>query len=350
MMTFCCIKSENGSSAQIIKRLKALVLALVIIILVLVRGIRTKKVPAKVSQGPKRPKKPDFRAVAGIAGTDVAGIAKTDVAVNATTDVAVLTKTDLEHADLAGFEIPDEIVWLHIPKCGTSFLNTLYHYACPGIPEDASVGTETDPEHQEEDLTVKYPMDESWEKICTIRFEMSNIYVRGHDPIYDDTQLENVFAMFREPFARLVSGFNYHRHMNGKTKKERQLIGKAVKGKSREIQFKMYTQFGDLLGCQTKMVVGHSCASDYRLTNADLLMAKERVEKFRFLGINDQWNRSICLFHRQFGGKIYDVEFQNKREGHYEKEEFTRVNDIHDDELYKHVKTIVNQRFLKFGC
>ena len=56
---------------------------------------------------------------------------------------------------------PSEIVWLHIPKCGTSFLNTLYHYACPGIPPFASVGTETDPEHQEFDLTLKYPMNES---------------------------------------------------------------------------------------------------------------------------------------------------------------------------------------------
>jgi len=245
---------------------------------------------------------------------------------------------------------PPEIVWLHIPKCGTSFLTTLYYYACPGIPPSACVGTETDPEHQELDLTVKYPMDESWDRICTIRFETFNIYVRGHHPIYNDTKLENVFAMFRDPFDRLVSGFNYNRHMDGKPKAERQLIGKAVKGKSRELQFQMYVKFGDLLGCQTKMVVGHRCASEYILTNADLQKAKRRIEKMRFIGITDEWNRSICLFHKQFGGNIYDVEFQNKREGNYTKYEFSRIDDPYDDELYEHVKKLVNLRFLKFGC
>jgi len=247
-------------------------------------------------------------------------------------------------------EKPSEIVWLHIPKCGTSFLNTLYHYACPGIPPSASVGTETDPEHQELDLSVKYPMDESWDKICTIRFEMTNIYVRGHDPIRKDTKLENVFAMFREPFDRLVSGFNYNMHMDGKSKTQRDLIWQAVKGYSREVQFQMYYTFGNLLGCQTKMVVGHRCASEYLLTKADLQKAKNRVEKMRFIGITNQWDRSICLFHKQFGGNIYDVEFHNKREGHYAKDEFRRVNDTFDDELYEHVKKLVNQRFLKFGC
>jgi len=212
------------------------------------------------------------------------------------------------------------------------------------------VGNEIHPIQQTKDLTVKYPMDESWDKNCWIRFEMINLHVRAHFPIYDDTKLENVFAMFREPFARLVSAFNAHRHLDGKSKGEIEAIKDAMKGKSRKIQFVIYKHFGDVLGCQTKMVVGYRCASNHELTKADLQKAKDRVEKFRFLGINDEWNRSICLFHKQFGGKFYDVEFQNKREGQYKKEEFARVKDINDDELYKHVKTIVNRRFLKYGC
>jgi len=285
-----------------------LVLMLVKLI-VIVTGIRTAKVPEKVHQVP-------------------------------------YNTSRAEHG-----EKPDEIVWLHIPKCGTSFLNTLYHYACPGIPTKASVGTEINPEHQEEDLTMKYPMDESWDEICTIRFEMTSIFVvRGHDPIRDDTKLENVFAMFREPFDRLVSGFNYNRHMDGKLRHYRQLIGKAVRGRSRDVQFEMYYKFGDLLGCQTKMVVGYRCASDTVLTKTHMKKAKKRIERMGFVGITDDWNRSICLFHRQFGGKIFDVEYRNEREGHYKKNEFRRVNDTFDDELYKYVKKLVNKRFLKFGC
>ena len=28
--------------------------------------------------------------------------------------------------------------WLHVPKAGTSFGTTLYHYGCPRIPSDAA--------------------------------------------------------------------------------------------------------------------------------------------------------------------------------------------------------------------
>jgi len=247
-------------------------------------------------------------------------------------------------------EKPDEIVWLHIPKCGTSFLNTLYHYACPGIPPNASVGNEIDPEHQENDLTIRYPMNESWDEICTIRFEWTNKYIRGHDPIRDDTKIENVFAMFREPFDRLVSGFNYDRHMDGKLRHYRQLIGKAVRGQNRGTQFEMYYKFGELLGCQTKMVVGYRCASHSVLTKSHLKKAKQRIKRMRFVGITNDWNRSICLFHKQFGGQIFDVEYRDERAGHYKKHEFRRVNDIFDDELYNYVKKLVHERFHEFGC
>lgn len=30
--------------------------------------------------------------------------------------------------------------WLHVPKTGTSFGNTVYHHACPSIPREASLG------------------------------------------------------------------------------------------------------------------------------------------------------------------------------------------------------------------
>jgi len=239
-----------------------------------------------------------------------------------------------------------DIVWLHIPKCGTSFLNTLYHYACAGIPPSASVGTNVDPEHQEEDLTVTYPMA----RHCPDGFIRFGIFVRGHDPLYDNTKIENVVAMFREPFDRLVSGFNYNRHMDGKSGKEMKMIENAVKGKSRETQLEIYIRLGDLLGCQTKMVVGHRCATNYTLTQADLEKAKQRVDRMKFVGITNQWTRSICLFHRMLGGQIYDVEFQNQRAGHYNREEFHRVKDIFDDELFRHVNKLVNRRFVEYGC
>ena len=35
--------------------------------------------------------------------------------------------------------------WLHIPKCGTSFINTLYHYACPRVPRAVKADATVDP-------------------------------------------------------------------------------------------------------------------------------------------------------------------------------------------------------------
>jgi len=247
-------------------------------------------------------------------------------------------------------EEPDEIVWLHIPKCGTTFLNTLYHYACPGIPPSASVGKGTSEIFQTLDLTTKYPMDESWDEICTIRFEVTGLHIRGHDPIRWNTKLENVFAIFREPFDRVVSGFNDYMQLSGKPEHDKKLLWSVLRGQSRKIQFDAYVTFGDQLGCQTKMVVGHYCGSSHVLTDADLQKAKQRIEEMGFIGITGEWNRSICLFHKQFGGKIFDVEYSNKREGQYKNDEFRRVKDTFDDQLYDHVKKLVNQRFLKFGC
>jgi len=139
-------------------------------------------------------------------------------------------------------------------------------------------------------------------------------------------------------------------HLDGKSEYQKHLLEAAVRGQSREMQFAMYIEFGDILGCQTKMVIGHRCASPYRLTQADLHKAKQRIEKMRFIGITNEWNRSICLFHKQFGGQILDVEYKNQRKGQYKEMEFSRVKDIYDDELYEHIKNLVNQRFLKFGC
>ena len=32
---------------------------------------------------------------------------------------------------------PQNLSWIHVPKCGSSFGASVFHYACPGIPDDA---------------------------------------------------------------------------------------------------------------------------------------------------------------------------------------------------------------------
>ena len=40
-------------------------------------------------------------------------------------------------------------------------------------------------------------------------------------------------------------------------------------------------------------------------------LAVSRVKEFAFIGLTDEWNLSICLFHAMFGGECYAHEFLN---------------------------------------
>ncbi len=43
--------------------------------------------------------------------------------------------------------------------------------------------------------------------------------------------------------------------------------------------------------------------------------AVQTVSKLAFVGITEEWDESVCLFHRMFGGHIHPMEFKNFHEG-----------------------------------
>eukprot|EP00633_Aureoumbra_lagunensis_P011967 CAMPEP_0197334992 /NCGR_PEP_ID=MMETSP0892-20130614/31359_1 /TAXON_ID=44058 ORGANISM="Aureoumbra lagunensis, Strain CCMP1510" /NCGR_SAMPLE_ID=MMETSP0892 /ASSEMBLY_ACC=CAM_ASM_000538 /LENGTH=165 /DNA_ID=CAMNT_0042835993 /DNA_START=65 /DNA_END=559 /DNA_ORIENTATION=- len=92
--------------------------------------------------------------------------------------------------------------------------------------------------------------------------------------------------MLREPFERLVSGYDDHYHDCGKRCHGQDLLyyGKQIQG--------IYLKF--LLG-SAKMREMHYNASKL------VPLAVSRLEQFTFVGILEEWDLSVCLCHALFG-------------------------------------------------
>merc|ERR1712232_113816 len=105
------------------------------------------------------------------------------------------------------------------------------------------------------------------------------------------------------------------------------------------------------------MVLGHGCTEHYKLTERNLALAKRIISRMKFIGLSDEWNRSICLFHKQFGGNLNINELKvDEKEDTEENALDDKIlfdgsdNDRFDEELYHHVQTIVYERFELYGC
>jgi hypothetical protein len=66
----------------------------------------------------------------------------------------------------------------------------------------------------------------------------------------------------------------------------------------------------------TKMLLGQNCASEEELNDDQVRTAINHVRNtFRFVGLAEHWNASICLFHRKFGAAMDITELVNLRPG-----------------------------------
>ena len=118
---------------------------------------------------------------------------------------------------------------------------------------------------------------------------------------------------------------------------------------------KLLANFPGIPSCQTKMVLGRRCAEDVEINDTDMIIAKRRISQYKFVGLTEEWNRSICLFHKMLGGIPREVEYLNLHPGTYDKEaNRSKMFELHskdrDTELYRFVQTLVHERFAQFEC
>merc|ERR1712151_684040 len=83
-------------------------------------------------------------------------------------------------------------------------------------------------------------------------------------------------------------------------------------------------------GCQVRMLTDSSCSPPRDLPPVQPSRVKEAIRNldkgFAFVGITEEWELSVCLFHAMFGGQCRDREFTNTRPSrhpHKKKEENT---------------------------
>jgi hypothetical protein len=241
------------------------------------------------------------------------------------------------------------MLWLHPAKTGTSFLNTIYHYAC-SIPETASLEDEFAGAHSiEEHLTARFPPEEYCQGSFAIDEDCHHgapcwgyggvaeslgphrIYgvpPNAHDKLSDamfEKHGEATVVMLRKPVDRAMSEAMYHEEVN-------------VDDGWAEGNLRYMTN----------------------LIGPDLETAKERLRKFAFVGLTEEWELSVKLFHAMFGGKcIPEIETQQLRRGPNEDErakygavleKLQRLAPGSDDEaLHGLAAEIFHERLAEYG-
>ena len=78
-----------------------------------------------------------------------------------------------------------------------------------------------------------------------------------------------------------------------------------------------YAALPGIAHCQTKMVLGHDCGADVALAIGDGPEAIRRVrEEFLFVGLQDDFRRSVALLHAALGVADYDLSTLTATPGH----------------------------------
>lgn len=210
------------------------------------------------------------------------------------------------------------LAWLHIPKTGTSFANTVYHYGCNGtmLPVTATVAPN--------EVPIR-PLQANWpiQQYCAGGFYQD---LNVHHRVYYATQFGNVVTMMREPSALKESMYSFlvawrmHRRAAGSWGLRNSSIADLVH--SRRMAFGTFAQLPEVRGCLTKSILGLGCLTlDARLLNR---ANEEELFKraswllehgFAFVGLTEEWDKSVCLFHAMYGKAPVAVQLSDPQHG-----------------------------------
>ena len=213
------------------------------------------------------------------------------------------------------------IFWMHVPKCGSSFTHTVFHYACRGASWNVGRGT-----HHP-------PPGSCGDNISLLQRGMTG--GNYHTPVqWIDNRMGdavgNVVAMFRRPSQRLMSAFAWMKEMPKCCTRDwgmGNMTGPCIGQRAQEPEcrrrsaiFHMkdaaaFARTPGALGCQTKMLLGRRCQDDkFYPSREQQERARQFVDKdMAFVGLLEEWERSVCLWHARYGGLLYRAELTNTR-------------------------------------
>jgi hypothetical protein len=204
-------------------------------------------------------------------------------------------------------------------KCGSSFGTTLAHFANESLPVTAHIPSgenQSDPEDTTREgdqgepnfFRYKYPIGKWFTDVFRNPSNPGN-----HLPITMEEWTEwrhAWFGVFREPASRVLSSYNHF----GQSKGDLGDWADRIKGQQASM-----------------LSAGHEGLSriycEFNRTHADTWckrsvppkvgLAIQRLNHFAFVGILEEFDLSVCLFHKMFGSDCHAVEFINMRPGTY---------------------------------
>lgn len=212
------------------------------------------------------------------------------------------------------------IQWLHVPKAGTSFIGTIWGYACGrgDLPLDLNVDPKAAPDClacYDFALMDRYPKD-----LFCANGVLHTDFQTQHMPMTEVMmdQGVNAVGLFRKPSQRLISAYIDGYHTQGFSDDTYLALRKQCDGKT----VGCFARFPGVAGCATRMLTGKRCADDPAKYPEGIPSHIERVpdaiealKKMTFVGITEEWDESVCLFHLMFGGVLYSDEFRDMHKG-----------------------------------
>jgi len=161
-----------------------------------------------------------------------------------------------------------------------------------------------------------------------------------HQPL-PPSDPHHTVAFFREPSERLLSAA-VNRHTSGFHVKNVQALHQQCYAGG--LNPHCFANYPGVKGCMARMLTGGYCADDgASMGNAfhvDVHKAVEAVKQLAYVGLTEEWNEAVCLFHKMFGGRVQQAEFKNFHPTGHEKPDVD-IADPFDDPVYAAAK----QRF-----
>ena len=245
----------------------------------------------------------------------------------------------------------EPIFYLHVPKCGSSFATAIAHLGC---------GDKIDKKMRLEEPGKRGRATQEWNQKCGdgrfARFES------GHAPldeIMSDQSLSKVVMMIREPKARISSGYIHNLHdctplqekynikdQDGRHWQPKGAVDPAILGEYATC----------VHSCMTNMLIGRDCAYNHGEPSEeqqalDREEALARLPKLGFVGLTDQWDLSMCLWHAKFGGECLPAEFTNVRPAwaQYDGGNLSESFQMNDQAIYEKAAKLFAAELEKYG-
>ncbi|KAJ8602445.1 hypothetical protein CTAYLR_001268 [Chrysophaeum taylorii] len=187
--------------------------------------------------------------------------------------------------------------WIHVPKTGTQFGNTVFRAACDTLPPYAAMRAVPGESlrHAPHKRVIPYFLDCFPNAVERCLLDGGIALAQGHHALESFAPQRVAYVtMLRDPFSRLVSSFHDDYH-DCKKCRGTSLVEFARSSQTAAI----YANF--LLGRSSEELNASSAVAE----------ATERLKKFAFVGIVERWARAVCLYHSIFGGIPTNAEFMN---------------------------------------